>query len=327
MPTAALALLLAAVHRPSDHPAAHGSPAADPIGTVRLAPDTDRLSPTAHRRIKLPVGAWPGYYWRDLTGGNLRELVGDDLEMAGWPVQPSHEVAAVLDHPLPTAATSEAVMWETVEDALAAVDLTADTEARRRGPDWDANAERLRRIRDVIRPEHARLAAQLHRLLHRQRNATEETAKLAARLAEATTRIDVVTKKYTERQQAAAEYFTAAVNWGARYRQCATALAQTMGERDQARAELARLHATPAESDPQTTWTWTCLACRQTVEITGGRVAVHQHHGAVTRPYWTSADCPLSKAPVRLFLNDPPTGFDLGEFDPACPLFTVEIQR
>ncbi|MGO1049815.1 hypothetical protein [Crossiella sp. CA198] len=329
MPTATLALLLGAVHRPADHvSAAYGSPAADPIGTVRLAPDTDRLSPTAHRRIKLPVGGRPGYYWRDLTGGNLRECVADDLDMAGWPVQPSHEVAAVLGHPLPPPAVSDTAMWETVEDALVAVDLAAETEARRRGPGWDATAERLRRVREIIRPEHARLAAQLHRLLHRQRNATEETAKLAARLAEAGARIVRLTDESAGRQRRAAAYFTAAVNWASKFKVASAALGTAERERDQARAELARLRATPAEPAPQATWTWNCLACHQDVEITGGRVAVHQHHGAVTQPYWTSPDCPLSTASVQLFRNDPPpTRWDLDDNAPATPLFTVEIQR
>lgn len=76
-------------------------PATDPVGTVRVYPDDDPLSPAAARVIRAGWSYSPDSpVWMWLTGrpgDSDYYLSGADV--AGWPIQPWPELAPILHHP------------------------------------------------------------------------------------------------------------------------------------------------------------------------------------------------------------------------------------
>lgn len=75
-------------------------PESDPLGTVRVHPDDDPASPSARRKVKLPITREPGAYWRDLTPAmGTPPYVYSNEAIESWAVQALADVARALGHP------------------------------------------------------------------------------------------------------------------------------------------------------------------------------------------------------------------------------------
>lgn len=93
-----------------------------------------------------------------------------------------------------------------------------------------------------VGPALARRDATIHRLLHRQRNATDAAlGELSQRLEAANIHIRALTDEIAARKHTAGLYLNAAMGWAAKYGAAITALTKVERERDLARRELDQL--------------------------------------------------------------------------------------
>lgn len=110
----------------------------DPVGTVRVHPDDDRLNPGSRRRIAVDASDYAGPYegcrWQRLTGVGVGDGGCDPLhsrDVAGWPVQPLAELAVVLGHPAVDGDLRERLV-DAVLDVLAHGDVATQQEGSER---------------------------------------------------------------------------------------------------------------------------------------------------------------------------------------------------
>lgn len=146
---------------------------------------------------------------------------------------------------------------------------------------------------------YAAALAELARLRHRHRNTAEELAAAGQRIVE-------LSRHLAAASRASEGWFRSTVAWGNKAGRALATLATVRRERDQARAELAKLRAELAAAATS----WTCLGCRQQVPVVDGHAAAHQHHHqGEPLPGWTSPECPLSGAAVQILSTIPlPSG-------------------